>query len=105
MDHFFIFFKQDNVWLIFVIFFNIGGPGSKKGAIVNELICTFGFTLINTERIILHELMKNKSENQVPFDPSAVIRNQLKVTNISFLLLYICEWIQCFSFTLVDSMK
>lgn len=60
------------------VIFIFGGPGSKKGAIVNELICTFGFTLINTERIILHELMKNKSENQVPFDPSAVIRNQLK---------------------------
>ncbi|CAE1286919.1 unnamed protein product [Acanthosepion pharaonis] len=60
------------------VVFIFGGPGSKKGAIVNELICTFGFTLINTERIILHELMKNQSENQVPFDPSAVIRNQLK---------------------------
>ncbi|XP_014786973.1 uncharacterized protein LOC106881191 [Octopus bimaculoides] len=60
------------------LIFIFGGPGSKKGAIVNELMCTFGFTLINAERIILQRLMKNLDDQQDSLDCSAAVKRLLK---------------------------
>ncbi|GAB1599838.1 uncharacterized protein LOC115217354 [Argonauta hians] len=60
------------------LIFIFGGPGSKKGAIVNELMCTFGFTLINAERIILQKLMKNVEAEEDSLDCSAAVKKLLK---------------------------
>ncbi|XP_067655074.1 uncharacterized protein [Haliotis asinina] len=44
------------------IIFVFGGPGTKKGKLVEDLIQTFGFRLINLEKLILKELAKDPDE-------------------------------------------
>lgn len=54
-----------------------GGPGSKKGRLVSELVETYGFSFINVEKLLLDHLLKKVPENErigASFDAQSVIK-------------------------------
>ncbi|XP_076449960.1 uncharacterized protein LOC143286307 [Babylonia areolata] len=72
-----------------VLVFVFGGPGSRKGRLVSELVETYGFTFINVEKLLLNHLLKKVPENDrvgASFDPQDVIKEEPELVSLHWLL-------------------
>ncbi|XP_013388216.1 uncharacterized protein LOC106157192 [Lingula anatina] len=71
------------------LIFLLGGPGSKKGFIVDNLVQTFGFKLVSLEDLILLELPKKlKMTNHVDGidDIKQIVRDKPSLLSLSWTL-------------------
>lgn len=72
-----------------VLIFVFGGPGSKKGRLVSELVETYGFTFINVEKLLLRHLVKQVPEPDpldTTFDAQDVIKEDPQLVSLRWLL-------------------
>lgn len=59
-----------------------GGPGTKKGRIVSDLVQSFGFKLINVENMIQEEFSK-QLEDPDPEKLTMAVHQMIKVSMFS----------------------
>nr|KAG5692166.1 hypothetical protein BaRGS_020714 [Batillaria attramentaria] len=67
----------------------MGGPGSKKGRLLSELVETYGFTFINVEKLLLRHLVKQVPEPDpldTTFDAQDVIKEDPQLVSLRWLL-------------------
>lgn len=72
---------------------HVGGPGSKKGNIVNELHGTFGFPLLNIENLIMG-IFKDMLQPEEPKTITSVAKLVQVITFgrwIKNMLIYFCH--------------
>ncbi|KAK7476902.1 hypothetical protein BaRGS_00031841 [Batillaria attramentaria] len=72
-----------------ILIFVFGGPGSKKGRLLSELVETYGFTFINVEKLLLRHLVKQVPEPDpldTTFDAQDVIKEDPQLVSLRWLL-------------------
>lgn len=72
-----------------ILIFVFGGPGSKKGRLLSELVETYGFTFINVEKLLLKYLVKQVPEPDpldTTFDAQDVIKEDPQLVSLHWLL-------------------
>ncbi|KAK7099513.1 uncharacterized protein [Littorina saxatilis] len=72
-----------------VLIFVFGGPGSRKGRMVSELVETYGFSFINVEKVLLNHLLKKVPEADrvgASFDVQDVIKEDPQLVSLHWLL-------------------
>ncbi|XP_014670518.1 PREDICTED: UMP-CMP kinase 3-like isoform X2 [Priapulus caudatus] len=62
------------------IVFIFGGPGSRKGRIIDDLVAMYGFTLLSIEELVLQQLPKNieNSHTTHKIDTTIAIQKMLR---------------------------
>lgn len=66
-------------WTLFTVF--TGGPGSRKGRIIDDLVAMYGFTLLSAEELILERLPLKieESNSNHKLDTTMAIQKILRV--------------------------
>ncbi|KAL8559351.1 hypothetical protein ACOMHN_045071 [Nucella lapillus] len=67
----------------------VGGPGSRKGRLVSELVETYRFSFINVEKLLLNHLLKKVPETDrvgASFDPQDAIKEEPDLVSLHWLL-------------------
>ena len=63
------------------LFCVVGGPGSRKGRIVDDLVNSYGLSFIRGEDLLLAELPK-KLQNVIKLETSKEIQEFVRVKNL-----------------------
>ena len=72
--------NASNLYTIPLFFTSIGGPGSKKGRVCDDIVNMYNFVPVSAEDLILKELPK-KVQNVLAIESTKGLADMLKVSH------------------------